>query len=221
MTAWRDYTSLMRQLAVEVSAEGRRKADRERGLDEISGELTQFRATLAEHEEKLAELAEWLRVPRPDLSGTPDAQIPEDATNQDYLQRGQKALDRSAAQAQKAARRATRPRILPRIPDEGRNFVVYLACAAAAAGVDLAVLSGRGITLAQLSLGKRWEFGTSVTILGVVPLLAFGLGVFLSGLAGAPRVKQGRVERSYPMGLVLTLAAFPVILIIAAIKQTG
>lgn len=221
MTEWQDYASLMRQLAVEVSAEGQRRADREKDLAGISGELEEFRSTLTEHEGKLAELAEWLRIPRPELSGKPDLEIPEQATNADYLQRGAKALERSATQAQKAARRATRPRILPHLPDGARNLLIYLICAAAVIGIDLGVLSGKKIKLAQLAAGKKWDLGTSITIMGVVPLVAFGAGFLLCGLAGAPRVKQHPVERSYPMGVVLTLAAFPVVLIIAAIKHTG
>ncbi|HVX45488.1 MAG TPA: hypothetical protein VHC49_16470 [Mycobacteriales bacterium] len=221
MNEWQTYASLMRQLAVEASAEGHRRAEREKGLESISDELAEFRATLTEHEEKLAELAAWLRVPPPELSGTPDQEIPDNATNRDYLQRGAKSLERSANQAQKAARRATRARLLPHLPDPARNFLCYIACAAAVIGVDLAVLSGKHITLADLAAGKKWELSTSITILGIVPALAFGAGFLLCGLAGAPRVKQHLVDRSVPMGLILALAAFPVVLIIAAIKHTS
>lgn len=221
MSEWQTYASLMRQLAVEASAEGHRVAEREKGLASINDELSEFRTTLSEHEAKLAELAEWLRVPAPDLSGTPDQEIPENATNHDYLQRGNKALERSAGQAQKAARRATRPRLLPHLPDPARNFLCYIVCAAAVIGIDLAVLAGKDVQLAELAEGKKWQLGPSITILGIVPALAFGAGYLLCGLAGTPRVKQHPVDRSYPMGLVLTLAAFPVVLIIAAIQHTS
>jgi hypothetical protein len=221
VSEWQRYSSLMRQLAVERSAEKGRLAEREKDLDAIAGELAEFRNRVTEHVGKLNELADWLRIPHPDLHGRPDTEIPDQATNRDYVERGEKALERAAVHARRAARRATKPRVLPFLPAAVRNFAVYAVLAVLTVVVDLAFLSGRDVSLSELSAGKHWELATAITTLVIFPVLAFALGYVACGFLGAPRVKQGPVERSYPIGMAILLCAFPVVLIVSAIQHTS
>lgn len=201
MTTWQRYVLLLRALDGERQQEEQRTSVTRDDSASLTEELERLGPEVIDQGAELAELAARLRLHRPRLTPTTPVDPPE---AHDLVREATAAMHRSDNASRQALKEASRPGLLPTWPPRLRNTVIYLTWA-----VVLLIL--QWVFIASGSFSK-------LTVLIVLPTVAFVGGLYTAGVAGRVRLSQQRVERSPRIGAALIYGVLPLILVVKAIR---
>lgn len=201
--SWSEYTDVARQLDAVRAADAARTAATRAAVAEMTTHADELETRLKGQQPKLLELAGALRFRLKDLSPTPVEELVDPATG---LRTVAEAIDKTDAEAERAAARGKLPALWPRMPGGLRNLVLYGLAALGALGVQALIFYRASVANPDGELDVN-----PAVVLFLVPLIAYGIGCLAVSLAARPRIAQGRAELNRLLGLVLCFFIGPVV----------
>jgi hypothetical protein len=208
LTPWERYTMLLRELDAVRAAEESRTAESRQERTNLLRAGEELEPFLIEQGHELGNLAERLRLRRPELSAADPKQVPLKDTPQDCLTTAYAQGDQAAVLANKAEQMGHVPAFMPRFAASTRNFMIYAMCAAGLAAVQF---------LTMMMNNGHPPFGVMIFIF---PAVAFGIGLYLARVWGsAPLAKDPVIETSWRMGLIMCYVTGPVWMVFVALGE--
>ena len=205
---WEAYAQLARELDAVRAAETARTAGIRRAVAQMSEHADGLEARLQAQQVSLTQLGRQLRLRTGKLQADKVEPVVEPAP---LLSEVAADIDRVDQEANEAADRGRYPALLPRWSSFTRNLLIY--------GIAAAV-----VVAAQVSAFFRSDLGQDadpaigsgtgpnpVVVLFLIPLVGFILGYVVAGIAGRPRVVEGRVRLNPRLGLLLCFGVGPAI----------
>lgn len=155
---------------------------------------------LADQHQRLALLGRAINAHVSSRPAVP-SEVPDPAEALVLARRSADAADAAMTEAETLAARAA---LLPGLPPQARNLVIYLACALAAVVLQYAllVLSDVGV------VGDLPLLGLTC---GGLPVLAFLTGYGVISRWGRPRIRAGTFPRNPRLGFAICFLAMPVV----------
>ncbi|GIG70983.1 hypothetical protein [Phytomonospora endophytica] len=207
MSAWDDYLAAARDLARLRSEDTTRGSQRETWVGARRAELAEIGTNLTRQRTSLENVATVARMPlkfepqpAPHLAGADVAEVlrgaREDAAAADALVTETDYL-------------AHRPPLFPRWRVDERNAVIYGVYALFGLLVQVGIIVGASAAEDTLS-GRGWVAFWCF----LIPLVAFGLGWLTIGVAGRPRLGDGKPVRNPRLGLIVCLSTWLIVCLI-------
>ncbi|MFI7588328.1 hypothetical protein ACIB24_14760 [Spongisporangium articulatum] len=203
---WNEYAALVRELD-EVRAT---EQSRTEGLHVAVAEMTHHADSLDERvinqQQGFAQVAQLLRFRMPKLGPVEPEGIVDPATD---LARVAEGIDTADRELHHAATRGQQPQLLPDWSPLGRAMAIYGAAAV------LIVL------LQLLSFVRGGSNTSSGLVLFMVPLLGFAIGYLTLKIGTRTRVPQATPEIYTRIGLILSFAIGPLVLLVFALAAAS
>lgn len=202
---WAEYAEAARELDAVRAAEAARTAGVRRAVAEMSEHADGLEQRLRDQGARLTGLSRALRFRVPKLTPVAPQETPDPAPG---LSRIAAAIDLADREAVDAENRGRYPALLPRWSPFPRNLLIY--------GV-----AALGVLAAQIGAFYRDPESdpNPLLVLFLIPLVAYAVGYAMVGVAGRPRIDEGRVKLSPRLGLLLCFGIGPVAVAVLLVQN--